>query len=480
LKRSVLDVLLLAGVVGAIAWGTFAFGAVYRWAYTPLAIACASIGATALVAYRKSGPPIGALAAALTAVATGVALQLIPLPAGVFLRISPAADAFLSSYDFAYRMRSANSVEHAISIAPDQTALGLTLFLALALFLMGTVLVLSARGARRVTQPLIALGGVLAFIGIVQAALLGDADGNVKFIYGFWQPRFGGNPFGPFVNRNHFAGWMLMMLPLAVASACAKWEEFRQKDLAASRTLLESLSTPAGAAFMLVVAAAALMSLAMLMTQSRSGLAAFVAELVLFGGVLIHHQSSIRARVAAAALVATVGIGAIGWAGFDMVARRLAAVRGDVVSPIGRLQAWSDGVRIVRDFPLTGTGLNTFGRAMMVYQTGEKRLHYQEAHNEYLQIAVEGGLLIGVPALIAIGVFIRDVRRRFREAPKRGTTYWLRVGAVVGLVSIALQSLVEFSLQMPGNAALFAAVAAVALHRSPNLRPSHSSASDSA
>jgi O-antigen ligase len=117
---------------------------------------------------------------------------------------------------------------------------------------------------------------------------------------------------------------------------------------------------------------------------------------------------------------------------------------------------------------------------MMVYQTGEKRLHYQEAHNEYLQIAVEGGLLIGVPALIAIGVFIRDVRRRFREAPKRGTTYWLRVGAAVGLVSIALQSLVEFSLQMPGNAALFAAVAAVALHRSPNLRPSHSSPSDSA
>jgi len=55
LKRSVLDVLLFTGVVGAIAWGTFAFGAVYPWAYTPLAIACAMLGATALVAYRKSG-----------------------------------------------------------------------------------------------------------------------------------------------------------------------------------------------------------------------------------------------------------------------------------------------------------------------------------------------------------------------------------------------------------------------------------------
>jgi O-antigen ligase len=480
LKRSVLDVLLLAAVVGAIAWGTFTFGAVYPWAYTPLAIACAIVGATALVAYRKSGPPIGALVAALTAVATGAALQLIPLPAGVFLRISPAADAFLSSYDFAYRMRSADLTEHAISIAPEKTALGLVLFVALALFLAGMVRAVSAIGSASITRPLIALGSVVALIGIVQAALLGDKDGNVLFIYGFWQPRAGGNPFGPFVNRNHFAGWMLIMLPLALASAAAQWEEFRRKDTTARPTILEWLSTRAGSTFVLVVAAAALMSLALLMTQSRSGLGALAAAVVLFGWILTRRQASTRARVAAAALVATVGIGAIGWAGFDMVARRLAAVRGDVVSPIGRLQAWSDGVRIVRDFPLTGTGLNTFGRAMMVYQTGEKRLHYQEAHNEYLQIAVEGGLLIGVPALIAIGVFIRDVRRRFREAPKRGTTYWLRVGAAVGLVSIALQSLVEFSLQMPGNAALFAAVAAVALHRSPNLRPSHSSPSNSA
>ena len=59
----------------------------------------------------------------------------------------------------------------------------------------------------------------------------------------------------------------------------------------------------------------------------------------------------------------------------------------------------------------------------------------------------------------------------FKEAPKTGLTYWLRVGAVVGLVSVAVQSLVEFSLQMPGNAAFFAVLAAIALHRSPRLTP---------
>ena len=57
----------------------------------------------------------------------------------------------------------------------------------------------------------------------------------------------------------------------------------------------------------------------------------------------------------------------------------------------------------------------------------------------------------------------------FREAPHKGTTYCLRVGATAGLISIALQSLVEFSLQMPGNAALFIVLGAIALHRSPHL-----------
>jgi len=137
-----------------------------------------------------------------------------------------------------------------------------------------------------------------------------------------------------------------------------------------------------------------------------------------------------------------------------------------------RLLAWADTMQIVRDFSWTGSGFNTYGTAMMVYQTRVTRaLHFQEAHNDYLQLAAEGGVLVAVPIVATLFLFARDVRRRFREAPKTGTTYSLRVGAVAGMIAIALQSLVEFSLQMPGNAVLFALLAAIALHRSPNLRP---------
>ncbi|PYR81662.1 MAG: O-antigen ligase domain-containing protein, partial [Acidobacteria bacterium] len=84
-----------------------------------------------------------------------------------------------------------------------------------------------------------------------------------------------------------------------------------------------------------------------------------------------------------------------------------------------------------------------------------------EAHNDYLQIAAEGGLLIGLPALAAAGIFAIEVRRRFR----RDANYWMRAGAVTGLMCIALQSLVDFSLQMPGNAALCAVLCGMALHQ---------------
>ena len=73
--------------------------------------------------------------------------------------------------------------------------------------------------------------------------------------------------------------------------------------------------------------------------------------------------------------------------------------------------------------------------------------------------------MVGIPIVAAIFFFIREVRHRFREADDDVTTYWIRVGATTGLVAISLQEFVEFSLQMPGNAVLFAVLAAIAIHR---------------
>src|SRR5204863_9327855 len=131
--------------------------------------------------------------------------------------------------------------------------------------------------------------------------------------------------------------------------------------------------------------------------------------------------------------------------------------------------AWRDAATVASDFRTTGTGLNTYGVATLFYERGNSPMHFAEAHNDYLQLAAEGGLLLIVPATLCISVFVLAVRRRFAEETST-SGYWLRVGALTGISAIALQEMVDFSLQMPGNAALFAVLCGMALHRAPPRR----------
>jgi O-antigen ligase len=94
------------------------------------------------------------------------------------------------------------------------------------------------------------------------------------------------------------------------------------------------------------------------------------------------------------------------------------------------------------------------------------RLEY--AHNDYVQLLAEGGVLVSLPAALLLALFVREVRRRFREDTPDRLTYWTRVGAVTGLLAIGFQEVVDFSLHMPGVAALFAVTAAVAAGRLPH------------
>ena len=97
-----------------------------------------------------------------------------------------------------------------------KTWTGLACLAALGLLLLGAARALANRGARTLVHGLIVLGVLLALIGIIQKATFTGK------IYGIWQPLYSGSSFGPFVNKNHFAGWMLMALPLALGDFCAR------------------------------------------------------------------------------------------------------------------------------------------------------------------------------------------------------------------------------------------------------------------
>ncbi|MFP5378958.1 MAG: O-antigen ligase family protein [Vicinamibacteria bacterium] len=145
------------------------------------------------------------------------------------------------------------------------------------------------------------------------------------------------------------------------------------------------------------------------------------------------------------------------------------------VAGLGFTLAGTDALRVAADFPLTGTGLNTFGIAMLRYQTVEDGYLYIEAHNDYLHLLAEGGALLVLPALALVVVIVATIRRRFREGADDARAYWLRAGAVTGLLAIAFQSIFDFTLQMPGAAVMAVALAAVAMHRrrTATARPPH-------
>jgi hypothetical protein len=464
-----LDRAVLIGVLLLIAWGALVFGAVYPWAYTPLFAAAAVVGCFAY--WRGSGvgplpPGTKSVLALLVIVAVGALLQVVPVSSRTRVQLSPATESFLRQVDVAYAA-AAMAPEHGpdrrpLSINPQSTRRGLLMLATLIVFLAGATKFFGKIGTLGVTRGVIALGVLLAIIGIVQKALLGDHAYAGMKIYGFWEPRYKlTTPFGPFVNKNHYAGWMVMALPLALGYLLAVATIWLRRVRPGWRHRLLALSSPDGARLQLLAFAIVLMGVALALTMSRSGIACFVLAGVIAAFTGARGAGSLRARAAIAALVLALVATAFAWADID-VTRRFTSGSESVRM---RREAWRDAAAIVRDFPLVGTGLNTYGTATLKYKTAQTDLHFQEAHNDYLQLAAEGGLLLGVPVLLAFFCCAWSIRRRFVEERYDSMSYWLRVGATTGLLAIALQSIVEFSLQLPGNAVLCTTLCAAALSR---------------
>ena len=164
----------------------------------------------------------------------------------------------------------------------------------------------------------------------------------------------------------------------------------------------------------------------------------------------------------AIAALALLGAGIIAGAGAGDVVARFSLASTDAVE---RFAVWGDTLQVIRDFPVFGVGPGGFGRAMLTYQVGDHGIFYAEAHNDYLQILSDGGLLVGIPVAISLITIVRAIAARVRDGEDDPVTYWIRTGAIAGLAGIAAQSVVEFSLHFSGNFAMFVFLAAVAAHR---------------
>ena len=441
-------------ILAAIAWGALSFGAVYPWGYWPLFAGLIIIGTLGWRTGGASGSaPVSTAGWAFGALAFCAAIQLVPLPSAVLSVLSPATDTLLRQYDIGYATGVIDA--HPLSIVPRDTRLALFACIALGVFAAGTARWLSRRGVSAIADGLLMLGALLAIIAIVQKASL------TTRIYGFWTPlQSAHHIFGPFVNRNHFAGWMLMTSAVSIGVFCARLASAMRDVRPDWRSRALWLSTPEANQLLLRATAIAIMGISIALTLSRSGIVSFSAALLAIGAAIVFRGAH-RSRRGTVALGLVLGTALlVAWsAGVGRIVDRFSAQ-----PPLaGRMDAWRIAARMAGQFPLTGTGINTFDAAVTFFEPPGK-VHWNAAHNDYLQLAVEGGLLVAVPFLCAVALSVRLARDRIRAGEDDEATFWIRVGALAGIGGIALQESVDFSLQLPGIAALFALLCAIALH----------------
>lgn len=436
-----------AAAVILVAVSTLAFGAVYPWGYVPLFCAAASIGLIGVVRFRN--PPL-LVSFALLSVGISIGVQLVPLPLAALDAVSPRMPAVLSTLSLVYGSESA----HAISIAPSATGLALAAFSSLSLYFLGLAGALSTNALRALPAALTTFAVPLSLFGIVSREW---ANG---LIYWFWKPVEGGgaNGFGPFVNRNHFAGWMLMALCLALGWLLGHVE--RESRRLGVRPRFSQLISSDAPRLVAAASSVAVMAIALVWTMSRSAIVGLVVAISLFAWVVFTRTNLERStRLAGVALVMLILFAGIAWRGPTAVVQWFADTR----DLNGRFAAWQDGWRVVQDFKLAGTGLNTYGIAMLFYQESNPGFHLGSAHNDYLQLLAEGGVLVAIPAVFAVGALAYSIKRNLMTVRNESRGFWIRSGAAVSLVAIAVQEVVEFSLQIPANALLCCTLAAIAL-----------------
>jgi O-antigen ligase len=392
---------------------------------------------------------------ALAALLGVAALQALPLPLPLARVVSPAREGFLAATSL-----------HSVPALPA-TMLPLTIDLAATLHAWVSLLCIVAtfwvargifaRGGIRTFSTVIAWGAiVLAIVAFAQHS------SGTTLVYGFWHPRdAGARPLGPFVNRNHFGTWSIMAVCL-----CAGYLQWRQLAARPTGSWRASVARSLDGRRLVLQLAVGLTAAVVALGASRSALVALACAA---GYVALSARGGggIRSRGLSLAAIASLAlVGMLGYGDGERLLLRIDQTRASGMAD--RTAIWRDALPLMSDFPLSGVGAGAFGSAMRVYQTS-RTYHYNEAHNQYLQLVAEGGVLLTVPAVIALAALLAAARRQLRreDDPLR----WMRVAAAGALVGVAVQSIWETGLTLPANGMFAAALAALLVTPAPAAVP---------
>ena len=334
------------------------------------------------------------------------------------------------------------------TIYPYETKYELLEYVAYAGVLFLAVQVLHREALRTFAHVMTAFGFLIAVFAILQ-----DFSSEGK-LYWVRTPRQGGWIFGPYVNHNHYAGLMEMLIPFALVLALPGMLR--------------------GGHRMLAGFAAVMMIASLFLSRSRGGVTGFAVEVLVLALYLAPKVRLERRGLWSLGLALMLAGVLVVWLGLDAIIARALVTGHDVRSEldVGRWRIVRDSLPMFRQKPWLGWGLGNFALAYPAFRTFTTDYFVNQAHNEYLQVLIETGMFgFGVMLWGLVALARRGLELWQREFDRFTA---LRMAALAGIVGLLVHNLVDFNLHIPANAALFFALCGIVTSSSrTNVVPLH-------
>jgi O-antigen ligase len=314
------------------------------------------------------------------------------------------------------------------TVSPYDTRIELLLLITL------TVLLFLATQAFRTTDDLrffvwfiMSIGFLVAVFGILQHLTF-----NGK-LYWFREMRYGGIPFGPYVNRNHFAGFAELVIPVALVPLVLG-KVRRERWFAVGLLALLPLG-------------------ALLLSASRGGIISLAAELGLLTLLLLLRRTGGK-HVLAGAAVLLFAFMLVSWLGVRQILERFSSMQSLEVTSGKRASMRLDTWHIFREHLWTGTGLGTLQTVFPAYETQYDAKVVNHAHNDYLEALAETGIAGAACCAWFLGALFFHSLRRLLLLDKSFSAA-LHLSGLVACTGFLVHGLVDFNLHIPSNALLF-------------------------
>ena len=376
------------------------------------------------------------------------AIHLVPFPSSCVAILSP------ESFKMHSAVEELGIHQEWMTLSTDPHASHVSMLKSLAyscVFLLA--LALLNRRSRIKTAAHVLVYSAVAFS--VYAVLMHLAGSPVE-LFGTIIPH-GDSASGTYPNRNHFAGYLEMMLALGIGLLIAGLSERRidgwKKFL---RATIEWILSPK----MILRLALCVLVIALTTTHSRMGNAAFFSSLLIAGGIgIVLSRYAMRNTVLLLASLIAIDLFIVGsWFGVEKLTQRLESTT--VRDVREREEPAKYTIPIIKDYVVFGSGPGSFYVTFPKYRPETVLDFYDLTHNDYAQIASESGLLgfglIGSFVVVTLGAALLAQWRR-RDPLMRGMSF----ACIMGVTSLLIHSWVDFNLQVPANATYFMVILAL-------------------